>query len=660
MKLKFLATAVAFFISVFLYGCGGGSSGGSGVTTPEEKDPPTLTSITVAPESATIQTGSTRQFTATGTYSDGSTENLTSLVTWDSTDKAVATIDDDGLATGTGEGTATISAAYDGKSGSATLTVEDVVTPPTLESITIAPESATIYIDESLQFTATANYSDGTSVGISATTVIWTSGDETVATIDENGFATGAAEGSTIITASFGDKSDSADLTVEEKVTPPELESISIAPTVATILPGSTKEFYATAHYTNGSSVTLEHSSVTWTSSNEDVASIVDGLATGSTVGETTISATFNGETGIATLHVSSLESITIQPDKPSIEVCEQIALTVKGHFSNGLDDDVTSEVDLWTSSNESVATIDSNGVVHGKCLPEGTEAAHSRITATLGSLPKAYTSVSVCRKGVVVLDNGAPNTEWLHNDTLTFWGTESLTNKTGATYTWEFTSEVSGEYDIKLWWSQHANRSDAVQVEILYEGAVIDSAVIDQTTNGGQWNHISQVSLAAGDTCSVKITGPAGTRSTCADAVMFALPMFVVDNDAPGTSSTGSWSSSSGSNPHGGSSLSARPEATYTWSFDGQPAGYYEVSLWWTVTDNRASNVAVDIATASGNERVYINQTADGGRWNVLPGGPYYFDTAGSVTIHASSELYGDDFVTTCADAVRFRFVSE
>ena len=72
--------------------------------------PPTLTSIAVTPNNPTISTGATQQFTATGTYSDSSTQNITSQVSWNSSTPAVATINASGLASGVSAGNTTISA----------------------------------------------------------------------------------------------------------------------------------------------------------------------------------------------------------------------------------------------------------------------------------------------------------------------------------------------------------------------------------------------------------------------------------------------------------------------------------------------------------------------------------------------------------------------
>ena len=81
----------------------------------------TLTSISVTPTNPTIQSGATQQFAATGTYSDGSTQNLTSQVVWGTSNPAVATINSSGLATATSAGTTAISASKSGIVGSTNL-----------------------------------------------------------------------------------------------------------------------------------------------------------------------------------------------------------------------------------------------------------------------------------------------------------------------------------------------------------------------------------------------------------------------------------------------------------------------------------------------------------------------------------------------------------
>ena len=83
----------------------------------------TLSSITVTPASQTISAGLTQQYIATGTYSDSTTKDITSQVSWSSSNTGVATISSSGLATGVGAGSTIISAVLSGKTGSTSLTV---------------------------------------------------------------------------------------------------------------------------------------------------------------------------------------------------------------------------------------------------------------------------------------------------------------------------------------------------------------------------------------------------------------------------------------------------------------------------------------------------------------------------------------------------------
>jgi|SRR5271166_6631444 len=87
---------------------------------------PVLVSVGVTPTNPSIAAGKQQQFTATGTYSDGSHQDLTSSATWTSSATSVATISSSGLATGVAAGSTTIQAT----SGSINGSIELAVTPP--------------------------------------------------------------------------------------------------------------------------------------------------------------------------------------------------------------------------------------------------------------------------------------------------------------------------------------------------------------------------------------------------------------------------------------------------------------------------------------------------------------------------------------------------
>ena len=168
--------------------------------------------MTVTPADASIADGTTQEFTATGLYTDGSTQDLTTEVTWFSSDEAVATVsnadDSKGLATAVGAGSTTVSATSGGVTGDTTLTVT-----ATLVSIAVTPAAPSIANGLTQQFTATGLYSDGSTQDLT-TEATWASSDEAVATVSNTGLATAVSVGSTTVSATSGAVSGNATLTV--------------------------------------------------------------------------------------------------------------------------------------------------------------------------------------------------------------------------------------------------------------------------------------------------------------------------------------------------------------------------------------------------------------------------------------------------------------
>ena len=123
---------------------GSNNSASTADLTFETLSPPTLDSISITPSSASISEGSTQQFTATGTYSDDTTKDLTAEVAWSSSDTAVATIDNVGVATGMSVGSIVMTATYSNLSPAiSTLEVTAAPEEPTtvsVSSITYATE----------------------------------------------------------------------------------------------------------------------------------------------------------------------------------------------------------------------------------------------------------------------------------------------------------------------------------------------------------------------------------------------------------------------------------------------------------------------------------------------------------------------------------------
>jgi len=184
---------------------------GIGPNTTGNPPPKTLSSLSVTPSSPSVGAGETQQFSATGTYSDSTTADVSATVTWTSASAAVATITATGLATAVQSGSSTITASLNGIKGTATLNVRTVTRSVT--SIAVTPASSSILVGATQQLTATATYNDGTSGNVT-TTATWKSGTPAVATINSSGLASGVASGSTTITASLSGIDGTATLSV--------------------------------------------------------------------------------------------------------------------------------------------------------------------------------------------------------------------------------------------------------------------------------------------------------------------------------------------------------------------------------------------------------------------------------------------------------------
>lgn len=175
-----------------IQGCSSGSS---------SKSSPTLQTITVTAAASSVAVAATDQLTATGNYSDGSTQNLTSTATWTSATTTVATISASGLATGMAAGTSNITAA----SGAVTSSPYSltVTAPATLTSIAVTAAAPSVVVGGTDQFTATGTYSDNSTQNLTSTAT-WVSSSTKVATIAASGLATAVAAGTTNITATSG------------------------------------------------------------------------------------------------------------------------------------------------------------------------------------------------------------------------------------------------------------------------------------------------------------------------------------------------------------------------------------------------------------------------------------------------------------------------
>ena len=190
--------------SLSAVGCGGGGA--------YSAPPVQLKSISISPANLTIALGLTQQLTATGTFSDGTTRDLSGSVAWSSSCSGIADVSGSGLVSTMGQGTCTITGTISNISGSASITVG----PPILASITVSAGTTQLTLGQNQQFTAIGTLTDKTTGDITHT-VTWTSSSNLVVLMD-NGGRKGTAyprgKGQASVVATLGNITGSVQVTI--------------------------------------------------------------------------------------------------------------------------------------------------------------------------------------------------------------------------------------------------------------------------------------------------------------------------------------------------------------------------------------------------------------------------------------------------------------
>lgn len=376
----------------------GGVSGQTTVTVTA----PTLTSLAVTPDASTLAKGTAQRFTATATFSDGTTRDVTSQATWQSSSGA-ATISNAagsrGVATGVSPGSPTITASLQGVSDTAALTV----TAASVVSVTLTPQNPNLPRGTFVQFAALATFSDGTSQDVTFDPAVsWVADDAVV--LQTTAYVTVAREpGQSTVRATLGGRTGTAPVTVTEA----QLNSLTITPDAPSLAKGTSRALTATAFYSDGTQADLT-SRVTWSSASPGVVSvsnaagsrgIVTGVATG---GPVPVSASFLGVTGNmgVTVTNATLDRIVVSPVEPTLPLGTTQPLTAMGVFSDGSTQDVTSLAGTaWTSSATGRATVSATGTVTSVSAgPAVITATRSGVSGgtTVNVTDAALTSIAV------------------------------------------------------------------------------------------------------------------------------------------------------------------------------------------------------------------------------------------------------------------------
>jgi hypothetical protein len=377
--------------------------------------------LDISPLAPALPKGLTTDFQASGSFSDGTTQDLTFDVTWVSSTPSVATISNAagsrGLATAVAVGTSNLSAEFNGLSAATQLTVSAA----TLESIALSPLNPSILSLSGGQFTATGTFSDASSADITDQ-VSWGSSLPTVATVSDAGGTKGQVStlinGTTTISVDLDNIRASTRLTVTGgnltaiKVLPADSTQVHLSPVL---------EVQMRAQGTFANAAREITSQVVWSSSDARVATINNlGLVTTVGAGVTEIKAvsttSLGSITGTSLLTVNQANyvagNLTISPatiDMPTIARNTSRKFTVSGRFSDGITRDLTRAV-TWTSSAPAVAEI--SNVAPYKGMATAVAAGSTNISADFRGLDSVFATLKVTAPTLssLAIDNLSPS----------------------------------------------------------------------------------------------------------------------------------------------------------------------------------------------------------------------------------------------------------
>ncbi len=372
--------------------------------------PVPVASLAISPNSASLNAGESMPFVATALDDQGQTLPGR-LITWGTSNAAIATVSSDGVVTGIAPGTVTITAASpgngpDGSTPTATVQVTVLLVP--VARVDVVPASASLQVGHSTNFAV--NLFDATNQPLTALgrTIAWQSSDPTIATIDNaTGVATGVAVGTVTLSAAVATPGQAQSVvgTATLTVSNQPVATVVVTPDPGTVHVGGIYKHQFMATTLDGQGNVLLARSVVWTSSNQALASVdaSTGVVTGLATGTVQISAVSEGIQGFAnvTIDLVPVANVTLQLPSPTMipPASQQLTATPRDSAGNAVTGAALGgRATSWQSSNSSVASVNLIGQV--TAVAQGT----AMITATVGGTPGSAAITVLAPAGQIVI----------------------------------------------------------------------------------------------------------------------------------------------------------------------------------------------------------------------------------------------------------------
>ena len=491
-----------------LYATSDGSSGATTITVTDSVP----ARILISPAAANVAVGGEVQLaanvsTATGRVLPGH------VIRWTSTNTHVATISSGGVIVGVTAGSTRIIGAVSSVADTAAVNVASAA----ISALSITPGSSSIASGATMQFTAHATDADGNT--LTGRAVGWSSSDPRIASVSTAGLVTGGVAGTATISATSEGKTATATIDISAGA----LKHITIAPGSLGLLVGATQQLSVTL--TDGAGNALPPQSVTWSTSNSSIGTVSSsGLVSALRAGDAIISAAANGVSGSATLAVSAVAVKTVDVTPGTLNLVTGGTRQLSAVLTDASGNVLTGQTVVWSSTNTTVATVASDGLVRA------LHAGNATIVAAAGGATGTST---------VVVSAGAVSSVTVTPGSSSFVAgasqhlTAILTDYSGIVFTGQTVT-----------WSSSDASIVSVSANGLATGGHTGSATVTATAGGQSGSAVFAV--AVGAVTLIAITPSADSLQTGEKVQLAATLTDVAGNKVTGRSITWTPSNSS------------------------------------------------------------------------------------------------------------------
>jgi trimeric autotransporter adhesin len=340
-----------------------------------------------------IPSGEPAGFQATAQFSDGSSQDVSSLAAWTSSTPSVLRLRGTGPARGSASaldtGNAQANAHYGGIAGNALVTT----TPAGVQTLSVGALASAIPAGVQLQLVATASFTDGVQLDVTSRAV-WTSLSPNVASIANGpsaGLLTAHNPGSAQLTCSFEGSTVGASVVVSSAT----LTSVTILPSLPGGAVGSEVPLMAQGSFSDGSQFDLTQQA-RWSSANVAVVAVSNGaqtrgtamalVAESSSVAASVIRPDLTVVTGSAPFvgGAAVVTGVEILPANIlfSLSAGGTVKLRANAHLSDGTVEDVSTQVG-WSMQSSGIAEVTASGEL--TALKTGATAVQAKFVGVVG-----------------------------------------------------------------------------------------------------------------------------------------------------------------------------------------------------------------------------------------------------------------------------------